>query len=251
MFQHKSIESLRRELQRNAQTVSLGHALRKEHKLKVRQPLPAAHLVSSDPQTLLFLRDQQHLIAEELNVKNIFFSQDETEFVSLKAKPNFRILGKKVERSMKGVQIAIEQFKQEELQQLLNHETVVIHVDGRTFHLTPEDVQVERVVHDGVIAANEGLITIALDTHLSDELLQEGMAREIVNKINTMRREAQFSVTDRIKVRIQGNERIYNSFEAFRDYICQEVLAVDVVFGSTVGTEWDLNGEAAIIAIEI
>ena len=224
MFQHKSIESLRRELQRNAQTVSLGHALRKEHKLKVRQPLPAAHLVSSDPQTLLFLRDQQHLIAEELNVKNIFFSQDETEFVSLKAKPNFRILGKKVERSMKGVQIAIEQFKQEELQQLLNHETVVIHVDGRTFHL---------------------------DTHLSDELLQEGMAREIVNKINTMRREAQFSVTDRIKVRIQGNERIYNSFEAFRDYICQEVLAVDVVFGSTVGTEWDLNGEAAIIAIEI
>ena len=152
---------------------------------------------------------------------------------------------------MKGVQIAIEQFKQEELQQLLNHETVVIHVDGRTFHLTPEDVQVERVVHDGVIAANEGLITIALDTHLSDELLQEGMAREIVNKINTMRREAQFSVTDRIKVRIQGSERVYNSFEAFREYICQEVLALDVVFGSTVGTEWDLNGEAAIIAIEI
>lgn len=243
-------EKLEAEMEAVQVTVSLGHALRKEHKLKVRQPLPAAHLASSDPRILSFLEDQQHLIAEELNVKKVTFSDNEKEFVSLKAKPNFRVLGKKVGKLMKAAQTAIEQFSQKELKELLDGKTVVIHLEGQSIPLTPEDVQVERAVHEGLVAANQGLITIALDTHLDEELLLEGLAREIVNKVNTMRREADFAVTDRIKLRMQTTDRVIESYKKFQDYICQEVLAVDVEFGPTKGTEWDLNGEPTIISIE-
>jgi len=245
----RRMEKLEDEMEAVQVTVSLGHALRKEHKLKVRQPLPAAHLVSSDPRILSFLEDQQHLIAEELNVKKVTFSNNEKEFVSLTAKPNFRVLGKKVGKLMKAAQMAIEQFSQQQLQEILNGETVVIHLEGQSIPLSSEDVQVERTVHEGLIAANQGLITIALDTHLTDALLLEGLAREIVNKVNTMRREANLAVTDRIKLRIQTTERVIASFEIFKDYISQEVLAVEINFGPCSGTEWDLNGEPTVIAM--
>lgn len=243
-------EKLEAEMEAVQVTVSLGHALRKEHKLKVRQPLPAAHLASSNPVILSFLEDQQHLIAEELNVKKVLFSTNEKEFVSLQAKPNFRVLGKKVGKLMRAAQVAIEQIRQEDLQTLLDGGVITIDVEGSSITLTSEDVQVERAVHEGVIAANQGLITIALDTKLSEELLLEGLAREIVNKVNTMRREADFAVTDRIKLQMEATDRVKAAFELFREYICQEVLAVDVVFASTTGTEWDLNGEQTVISIE-
>ncbi|MFI0434481.1 MAG: isoleucine--tRNA ligase [Parachlamydiaceae bacterium] len=247
---HRRKERLEAEMEAVQMSVSLGHALRKEHKLKVRQPLSTARLVSSDPQILSFLRDQQHLIADELNVKEVLFSDDETVFVSLNAKPNFRVLGKKVGKLMKAAQFAIEQLGQKELEQLLNGGTVVLNLAGHSVSLTSEDVQVERAVHEGIVAANQGLITIALDTHLSEELLQEGLAREIVNKVNTMRRDADFAVTDRIKLRMETTPFVMASFEKFRDYICREVLAIQIEFAPTVGIEWDLNGEKGVIAIE-
>lgn len=242
-------EKLEAEMEAVQITVSLGHALRKEHKLKVRQPLPSAHLASSDPRILSFLEDQKHLIAEELNVKKVTFSDNEKEFVSLKAKPNFRILGKKVGKLMKAAQTAIEQFSQQQLQELLDGRDVIIHLEGHSITLTPEDVQVERAVREQVIAANQGHITIALDTQLNEDLLLEGLAREIVNKVNTMRREADLSVTDRIRLRMQTTERVVQSFERFKEVICQEVLALEVEFGPTTGTEWDLNGEPTMISI--
>jgi isoleucyl-tRNA synthetase len=243
-------ETLEAEMKVVQVAVSLGHALRKEHKLKVRQPLPAAYVVSSDARILSFLEDQQHLIAEELNVKKVIFSSDERAFVSLKAKPHFRVLGKKVGRWMRHVQQAIEEFRQEQLSDLLNGGIVRLELDGQAIVLTSEDVQVERAVHEGLLAGNEGSITVALDTHLNEELLLEGLAREIINKVNMMRREAHLVVTDRIILRMQASDRVIISFEKFRDYIIQEVLATEVQFGHCVGTEWDLNGELTIMAIQ-
>lgn len=229
--------------------VSLGHGLRKEHKLKVRQPLSKAYIASADPRVLHFLQDQQHLIAEELNVKDVVFGNDETEFVALKAKPNFRSLGKKVGKLMRAAQIEIEKFDQNQLNDLMNGKEVLLILEGEKIPVTPEDVQVERVVHEGLIAANEGHITIALDTSLTEDLLLEGLAREIVNKINTMRREANFDVSDRIHVKMQTTERTKEGFNKHREYICSEVLATSVEFGPCEGTVWDLNGEATTIEI--
>lgn len=243
-------ESLEQAMAAVQTTVSLGHSLRKEHKLKVRQPLPAAHIASEDKRILGFLRDQQHLIAEELNVKEIVFDRDETDFVVLKAKPNFRVLGKKVGRLMRSLQTAVDAFSYEELNTLLNGGQVVVEVEGQAVTLTSEDVQVEREVHEGLIAANSGTITIGLDTTMSEELLLEGLAREIVNKINTMRRDADFAVTDRVSIKMQTTERVQHCFDKFGTMINNEVLAVSIEFGPCQGTVWDLNGEQTVIALE-
>ena len=242
-------ENLEAEMAAVQTTVSLGHALRKEHKLKVRQPLKAAFIASSDEKTLEFLKDQQHLIADELNVKEIHLSSKEEEFVHLKAKANFRVLGKKVGKLMKAAQKAIEDMGQEKLEILLEGQSVKLTIEGEQIELTPEDVQVEREVREGLVAANEGLITIALDTQLSPALIEEGLAREIVNKINTMRRDAGFEVSDRIHIRMETTDTVKACFATHADTINAEVLALKVDFGPTQGTAWDLNGEQTIIQL--
>lgn len=229
--------------------VSLGHSLRKENKLKVRQPLAKAYIASGDTNTLDFLKDHKQLIADELNVKEVEFTHDEGQFVILKAKPNFRVLGKKVGKLMRAVQVAIDKLNQGALDQLLHGNPISIQVEGETISLSPEEVEVERIVHEGVIAANVGMMTIALETALTAELLSEGLAREIVNKINTMRREAGFDVSDRIKVVMETTEPVQMSFNEHREFICSEVLAVDVRFGVCSGAVWNLNEEIAKIEL--
>lgn len=229
--------------------VSLGHSLRKEHKLKVRQPLPSALIAVADARTMAFLKEQQHLIADELNVKEVNFVDDETRFVALKAKPNFRVLGKKVGKLMKSVQTAVDSFTHDQLTALLNGGTVGLNVEGESILLTPEDVAVERQVLDGLIAANAGALTIALDTHLNDDLLIEGLAREVINKVNTMRRDSGFDVTDRIHIVLDTTDRVKECFKKYGDMINGEVLALSVTFGPCDGISWDLNGEPARIAL--
>lgn len=232
------------------QTVSLGHSLRKEHKLKVRQPLGKAHIASADKRLLAFLKHQQHLIADELNVKEVEFVADETQFVMLKAKPNFRILGKKVGKSMRAAQEAIGKFDHVQLETLQKGGNVTIQVEGVDIILTPEDVEVERIVHEGMIAANSEAITIALDTKLTDELLLEGLAREIVNKINTMRRDHHYDVVDRVHVKMKTTDRVQECFRVYGDSIKHEILALSISFGDYAGEEWDLNGELTAITLE-
>lgn len=228
---------------------SLGHALRKEHKLKVRQPLAKAHLISPNHRDLEFLKNQQHLIADELNVKEIEFSDDESKFVSLNVKPDFRILGKKVGKLMRAAQKAIEELTQDQRTALMEGQTVEISLDGEAFTLTPQDVTIDRTVREGLIAANQGTLTIALDTQLNDSLIIEGLAREIVNKINAMRREQNFLVTDRIHITIESSEKVQKAFEDHKDYINNEVLALSITFAPTEGVVWDLNGEGAKICL--
>ncbi|MCE2983867.1 MAG: isoleucine--tRNA ligase [Parachlamydia sp.] len=242
-------EKLEAEMAAVQVTVSLGHGLRKEHKLKVRQPLPSAHLASTDPRMIEFLKDQQHLIADELNVKEVTFSSNEEDFVRLKAKPNFRVLGKKAGKWMKLVHTIIEEFDQNQLSALMQNQTVKIDLQGHPLVLTSEDVQVERVVHEGIIAANQGTITIALNTTLTEELILEGLARELINKVNTMRRESNFDVTDRIHLHIEPTEQLLACIDKHKAFITNEILAVEVTFGPNDGKEWDLNGEMTRIAI--
>lgn len=233
------------------QVVSSGHALRKEHKLKVRQPLKEAQVVAADPETLAALERQKGLIAEELNVHEVVCTGDEAGVVTLSCKPNFRVLGKKVGPKMKAAQQAISALSQEKLNQLLAGEGVDITLDGEGFTLTPEDVEVERTALEGLVARTAGEITVILDTKLDEGLLAEGLARELVNKVNTMRRDAGFEVTDRITLTIDTTPKVKAAFEEHRDYVTHEVLAVEVNFISCEGSEWDLNGETAKIEVAL
>ncbi|MCH9625681.1 MAG: Isoleucine--tRNA ligase [Chlamydiales bacterium] len=231
--------------------VSLGHSLRKEHKMKVRQPLSAVHVVCEDVEVMEFLKHQEHLIAEELNVKKAIFYKESHEFVKLSIKPNFRVLGKKVGKHMKEAQILINSLPQDQINQMLEKKGLLIELGGEAFHLTAEDVEITRQVHEGWVAMNAGVITIALDTELTEGLILEGIARELVNKINTMRREANFAVTDRIHIQLGATELVKKALIIHGDYVKEEVLALEMQYAqSPHSTNWDINGEPTAIFIK-
>lgn len=243
--------ALEKEVEAAQSAVGLGHSLRKEYKVKVRQPLSKAYLISSNIELLDALKKQTQLIADELNVKEIEFDEDESKFVQWLAKPNFPVLGKKMGKHMPEAQKVISGFDRKKIAKLAAGDTIEVQIADQTFELEPKDVQIERKVKAGVAAGNQGDLTVALDTELNDALLEEGMAREIVNKINTLRREMQLEVTDRIQIQMQTSKRVQDCFEKYQNYIKNEVLALDVQFVPCEGTLCDLNGEEAILCVKL
>lgn len=252
----KSDESLRDlalefEMQGIKQVVTAGHSLRKEHHIKVRQPLSHAHIVCSDHKSLDALQRQKDLIQDELNVKQLTFNFDESKFVTLRPKPNFRVLGKKVGGLMRHVQQEIQGLDQGQLEALAKKVPVEVSVQGEIISLTEEDIFIERQVRDGLVAAVSGSITIALDLHITNELEMEGIARELVNRINTLRKSEKFEVTDRINVELSIGEKILAVFKEYEGYIKQETLIHDIVFVDKCnGHHIQVNNENILIVIK-
>lgn len=242
-------EELEKEVQAAQAAVSVGHALRKEYKLKVRQPLQKAYLITSNEELLASLRKQKQLIADELNVKEIEFDADESKFVQWQVKPNFPILGKKIGKLIPLAQKVMQGFDRNQILRLASGELLKVEIGGEIVELELADVQIDRKVKEGIAAGNSGELTVALDTALNEALLEEGLARELINKINTMRRELEFEVTDRIRIQMKTTDRVIACFHQYRDLICHEVLAVEVNFVDCQGTVWDLNGEETSISI--
>ena len=241
---------LEKKMQAVQTVVSMGHALRKERKIKVRQPLGKAHLVSADHTTLALLKEQQQLIKEELNVKSLEFHSDESSFVSLSITPNFRLLGKRLGPLMKQMKGALERLKEEQMQALLEGKGITLTIENKTVSIESGEIEIKRQVKEGLIASTKNRITIALDPTLNRELIEEGLMREIINKLNTQRREQKFEVTDRIQVTINSTQKVRECLEKFYTIITHEVLATSVSFEETEGIDWDLNGEKATIKIE-
>jgi isoleucyl-tRNA synthetase len=242
-------EELEKEVKAAQAAVSLGHAIRKEHKIKVRQPLAKAHLITSNRELLASLEKQTQLIADELNVKTVELHSDESHFVQWLVKPNFPVLGKKIGKLMPEAQKIMQKFDRKQIQALVSGQTVSVMIGDVSVDLEKEDVQIERKVKEGLAAGNEGELTVALDVALTEELLLEGLARELINKINTMRREIGFKVTDRIVVHIQTTPRVEQCLALYQQAIAAEVLAVDFKIGACEGTAWDLNGEETNLAL--
>ena len=230
--------------------VSMGHSLRKEHKLKVRQPLAKAYVITKDAKALKSLQEQQGLIADELNVKDVIFSQDEELFVSYKVSPNFRTVGKKVGKWMNLAKEKIEKFTKDQMDVLQQGQLVAIEIEGETFFLSAEDVIMKREVLAQQVALSEEGLTVTLDTQLTPALLEEADARELINKINTLRKTEGFDIIDRIHISLDASEKIIKAFEKYQDFICHEVLAEKVVFGQCSGVEVDINGEKAMLSLE-
>ncbi len=230
--------------------VALGHSLRKECKIKVRQPLLKAHIATADLSTREFLDQQKALICEELNVKEIDFHEEEQAFVQHTFLPNFRILGKKVGKLMPKMQQKISTFGDKEYQSLRRGIPVRVMIDGERFDLSNEDIQIRRETKTEMLAATDKDIVVALETKLTPELLLEGLAREIVNKINYLRKEKNLDVTDRIILTLDTTDRVKSCFQEYTDFISHEVLATEIHFAPLEGESIDLNGETAVIEIE-
>lgn len=232
--------------------VKLGRQLRSEHDLKVRQPLSLIHVACRDKEILDEITSLQDIVMDELNVKAIALGANESELASLKAKADFKSLGPRLGKQMREVASRITQLTAEEMETLVSGGSHTLPTDCGDLALTRDDIVVELVPREGLVVASEGPIVVALETKMTEELLQEGLAREFVNKVQNMRKTANYEVTQRISAAVASDADLTGALRLHADYVCAETLCVDLRFGDTAATdatEWDINGHTCSISL--
>ncbi len=211
--------------------VSLGLQVRTAQKLKVRQPLATAEIVLANAGEQEALAAHVALIAEELNVHGVHFSERADEFVTYQVKPNFRALGPRVGKKMKAVKAALAAADGAELLgELQETERVSIDVDGETLELTPEEIAVSVEAREGFAAASGATGVVVLHTELSEDLIEEGLFREVLNRVQTFRKELDLDYADRIQLALEGSPRILAAIRPRLDELKRECLATEVLF---------------------
>ena len=242
-------EELEKNMELVLEIVVLGRASRNETNIKNRQPV--AHMyVNAERELSDFFKE---IVADELNVKEVVFKDDMEEYLTYSFKPNFRVLGPKVGKQIGAVKGALEKLNGHKAKAELDAtgKLVVALPDGEVT-LTTEDVEVSMAQTEGFNCQRYNGVTIALDTTLTEELLEEGFVREIISKVQTMRKENGFEVTDHIKVSLSGNEKLQAIVAKNEDYLKEITLADSVAYGTLAGEakEWNINGENVTIAVE-
>ena len=240
---------------RNAQlVVSLARSIRNEVKLKVRQPLSEMIVASASKTVRESIEQTAPIIKDEINVKHIITVEKNTEIVSKKAKPQYKQLGPKAGKLMKKVAEIIENLGEETLDHLEKTGQITLDVEGTQIHINREDVEFyEELKKENWVIGREGGILIALNTQITVELEAEGIAREFINRIQNLRKEAGFEVTDRISIGYQAPEKIRNAIEGLADYIMSETLALQmkpVTDGGDIQREITINGINFMVVLE-
>jgi isoleucyl-tRNA synthetase len=235
--------------------VSLGRAAREEVKIRVRQPLRRAEAVLPRSRTLS--GQVLELVREELNVKQVDFLSDAEELVTLVPRPNYRALGPRFGKKTNEAANVLRALSQEALNAYRDGQPVEFEVDGEHYTLEPGDLEIVQEARGELIVKGEGATTIALDGTLDDELIAEGVARELVNRIQRLRRDVGLEITDRIDLMIAGPELVRDAATTHREFIGGETLAPTMAVEEhvTEGTfehvrEVDLDGTPATIALQ-
>ena len=229
-------------------TCSLVLSLRKKERLRVRQPLSKVMIPILDPKFETQLRAVEDLIKAEVNVKEIEYLTDASGVIKKKVKPNFKTLGKKLGKHMKAVAAVISGFGDTEIAAIEAHpdKPYPVTVEGETYELNHEDFEISAQEIPGWQVAQNGNITVALDITLTEELINEGIAREIVKVIQTRRKDSDFNVTDRIHVQLSDDEHIQGAVKDYGDYIKTEVLADKLELSDNAGEEVVLPGDVTL-----
>jgi isoleucyl-tRNA synthetase len=229
--------------------VNLGHGLRKRNDLRVRQPLGLVTIVTRDPHIAAAIEAHRDLICDELNVHAFQVDADESDLVVLSAKADFKRLGPRLGKGTAAVAGGIAALDHASIAALL--EGAEMTVNGTV--ITADDIAVSRTPHEGTVVATEGTITVALDANLTDDLLTEGVARELVNRIQMLRRSDGLDVTDRVALRwASTSERVNEAFDRFGGFIAGEVLAVTALRDEGLSAEpTDIDGHAVKLALEV
>jgi isoleucyl-tRNA synthetase len=221
--------TVEREMELVQRVVEMGRSLRAKVGINLRKPLNAVYLITRNQEEMELMRKMESIVKEELNVKNVVYETEEEKLVSLSCKANFRVLGKKAGKSMKAVAAVIAGFGAKEATMIETGTPVTVEADGNTFELTAEDVIIDRKEKEGLTVQNEGTLTIALDTNLTQELIDEGIAREFIRAVQNLRKERNFDVTDRIKIVYEASEKINAAVDKNESIIKNETLAVEIV----------------------
>ncbi|MCF0058988.1 isoleucine--tRNA ligase [Dyadobacter sp. CY356] len=229
-----------------AQSISsLVHSIRKKHKLKVRQPLSKVLIPALTEKTSRQIHQVASIILSEVNVKDVDAINDNDGFFHKRAKPNFKVLGKKFGKDMQAVAEKIKLWDNTEIKQLEKDGQFLITDLNPVAAILIDEVEIYTEDVPGWLVASENGLTVALDITVTDELRLEGIARDFVNRVQNLRKDSGFEVTDKIKITLQNNDELLASaVTANREYICQEVQALDL---SLVG---DLNGSASEIEMD-
>lgn len=217
--------------------VSLGRAGREEVKIRVRQPL--ARVVAVVPDGLELSSGTLELLKDELNVKSVDFLDSVEGLVSLAARPNFKVLGPRFQKESEAVASAVRALSQEALAGYRNGEPVSVEVGGRRIPLEPGDLEVIEESKGDLVVRSEGGFSAAIDPTLDDELLAEGLAREVVNRTQRLRKESGLEITDRIRLGVFGPESVQEAVRHHEGFICGETLAILLVVGDQAQEEFD------------
>ncbi|MCH5248907.1 MAG: class I tRNA ligase family protein, partial [Lachnospiraceae bacterium] len=229
--------------------VVMGRAARNAANIKNRQPI-GTMFVKAENELGDFYKD---IIKEELNVKEIKFTEDVREFTSYSFKPQLRTVGPKYGKQLGGIQKVLGSLDGNKAMDELNANGVLkFDVDGTEIALTKDDLLIEMAQKEGYVSEADNNITVVLDTNLTNELIEEGFVYEVISKIQTMRKDADFEVMDHIKVSINDNEKVATIVRNNAEIISGKVLAEEIVSGETlsVSKEWNVNGEKVVIGIE-
>ncbi len=231
---------------------SLGLSLRKKESIKVRQPLQKILIPILNEKTKPQVESMAGLIKSELNIKEIEFLSGDNNIIKKKAKANFKTLGKKVGPLMRDVAKEIVDFDSEKIAQVERDGKINIEVNKTQVELLAEDIEISSDEIPGLLVTNKGALTVALDIEINESLENEGIARELVNRIQKIRKDEGYELTDRLKVSLTAPEKISISINAFNSYICTEILADSIDIVPTVGNgiEIEVNEEKLTILIE-
>ncbi|MBD5412796.1 MAG: isoleucine--tRNA ligase [Treponema sp.] len=223
-------ENLEFKMETVQKAVSMGRSLRNMFNLKNRQPLASVALVTRNANEKKVLAEMVDSIREELNVKKVIFHEREDELVEYKAKANFRVLGKELGTLMKKAAEKIASITSDGIQSLVEGSKLSIDVEGTAVELDTDKVIVERLEKDDMKVLNEGTLTVGLDSKITDELKKEGYVRDLIRGIQNLRKESGLNVTDRIALKVGGDDELKAAFEMFIDFVTAETLATSFSF---------------------
>ena len=241
----KKLEADMKEL---LEIVVLGRACRNTANIKNRQPI-GTMFVKAEQKMDKFYTD---IIADELNVKEVKFADDVESFISYSFKPQLRTVGPKYGKLLGGIRQALTDIDgSKAMADLRANGVLVLDIDGNKVELTEEDLLIETAQTEGYVTESDGDTSVVLDTNLTEELLEEGFVREIISKVQTMRKEAGFEVMDKIRIFVKDNEKIMNLMNSHAEEIKAEVLAQDIVLGEMDGytKEWSINKEQVTLGV--
>ena len=229
--------------------VVMGRACRNEAAIKNRQPISRMYIKADFTLSEFY----QEIIEDELNVKEVVFTNDVRDFTSYTFKPQLRTVGPKYGKQLGGIQKHLAALDGNAAMDELNADGALkFDVDGVAVELTKDDLLIDMAQKEGYVSQEDNKMTVVLDTNLTPELVEEGFVYEIISKIQTMRKESGFEVTDHIRVSINGNDRLSEIARKNKDAISGKVLADELTSGAeyAVSKEWNINGENAVIAVE-
>ena len=220
-------KDLEQRMQMAQKICSLVLSLRKRHNLKVRQPLSTI-MIPADEKTQNQIEQVKNLILSEVNVKAIKYLDLHNNVLSKTIKANFKTLGPKYGQMMKAIAQTIANFSQDDIAKIEVEEKYIINIDGKEIEIALSDVEIKTKDIEGWVVANEGLLTVALDVQITEDLQKEAVARELVNRIQNIRKDSDFEVTDNIIVELEEEDLLKKAVDQFKDYICNETLTKEL-----------------------